>query len=209
LFDTGLINFKAMKKNHLSKIIFGTLLMLQWGAMAQTQINAKVEGFTLTNLLDNKPLSLNGLSETSLVVLVFTSAHCPYSKSYQTRLLKLAQKAESEKQAVKFIFINPETTQDTPEMMQENAKVYNLPYLLDKNQEVTAKLGAIKTPEVFVLEQSSGQFFLKYHGAIDDNPQVAEDVSQKYLEMAIQSLLNKQNLEITNSKPTGCMIKKQ
>jgi thiol-disulfide isomerase/thioredoxin len=198
-----------MKNNSLSKIILGILLTLPWGAIAQAQINDKVENFTLINLLDNKPLSLNGLSEASVVVLLFTSAHCPYSKSYQTRVIKLAQKAESEKQAVKFILINPETAQDTPEMMQENAKVYNLPYLLDKNQEVTAKLGAIKTPEVFVLEQSSGQFFLKYHGAIDDNPQVAEDVSQKYLEIAIQGLLNKQNLEITNSKPTGCMIKKQ
>ncbi len=38
--------------------------------------------------------------------------------------------------------------------------------------------GATKTPETFVLQNNgAGAFVLKYRGAIDDNPQVAREVT--------------------------------
>ncbi len=197
-------------KNHTWLLLFLEISIICTAfELCPAQGTNKVENFTLTNLLDNKPLTLNELGQVEVVVLIFTSAYCPYSKSYQTRVLKLAKKIETEQKSVKLLLINPENPQDTPEMMQENAKVYNLPYLLDKNQTVTAQLGAVKTPEAFVLQAENGQFFLKYHGAIDDNPQVAEEVSENYLEKTIYELLAKQNLGISYNKPTGCMIKKQ
>ncbi len=169
-----------------------------------TQVNQKVENFTLVNAQDEKNVSLNDYLSQSLVVLVITSASCPYSNSYKERIANLVKKYDK---SAKFLFINPESTQDMPKM-QEVAKTYNAPYLVDKSQTVSTLLQASKTPEVFVLQANVGSFFLKYHGAIDDNPQVAEDVTKKYLEDAIQNLLNKKNIDMNYYKPTGCMIKK-
>jgi hypothetical protein len=52
-------------------------------------------------------------------------------------------------------------------------------------------------------------FTLKYRGAIDDNPQMPNDVSANYLKEALMAVLNKQNLSVVDRRPTGCMIKKE
>lgn len=188
------------------KFVFLALLLIAY--QSQAQINQKIEDFNLTNLQDGKSISLSQFKENKIVVIVFMSAYCPYSKSYQVRLNKLVQKLESEQKSVRFILINPENAQETEEMLKETAQNYKVPYLWDKGQVVTGQLQATKTPEAFILHQNLGQFFLKYHGAIDDNPQVPEEVSQMYLEQSIYKLLETNNLEISNIKPTGCLIKK-
>lgn len=182
-----------------SLIFFQTLSFQAFG-----QVNQKVENFSLVNIQDNKNVALNDYLPQSLVVLVITSATCPYSNSYKERLINLIKKYDKN---VKFLFINPENTQDNAKV-EEIAKTYTAPYLIDKSQSLTTLLQASKTPEVFLLQANVGSFFLKYHGAIDDNPQVMEDVTKKYLEDAIQNLINKKNIEINYYKPTGCMIKK-
>lgn len=184
------------------------LLFLLWQS-GQAQINQKIEDFSLPNIKDGKNLSLSQFKENKIVVIVFMSAYCPYSKSYQMRLNKLVQKFENEQKSVKFLLINPENAQETEEMLKEAAQNYTVPYLWDKGQVITLQLQATKTPEAFILHQNLGQFFLKYHGAIDDNPQVPEEVTQMYLEQSINKLLETNNLEISNIKPTGCLIKKQ
>jgi len=92
--------------------------------------------------------------------------------------------------------------------MAEAAKErdYQSPYLSDANQSVSDKFGATKTPEVFVLKNQGGNFVLKYKGAIDDNPQVANDVTSSYLKDALESILSNQPVKITEKRATGCMI---
>lgn len=185
-------------------ITFFCLIILQTNLLAQTQ--EKVENFTLEDIKDDSKFTLDENANTPYIVLLITSAYCPYSKSYKERILALAKKYDEK--VVKFVLINPESQQDTPEMMKNIAKEFNLTYLLDKEQIVTTKLKASKTPEAFVLQQNLGFFFIRYHGAIDNSPQLAEDVSQKYLENVIDALLNKKVLDFVTQKPTGCMIKK-
>ncbi|TAE46883.1 MAG: hypothetical protein EAZ06_06090 [Cytophagales bacterium] len=193
-----------MKKIFLFVLII--LLIEKNTAQAQTQINQKVENFTVLNLVDNKMINLNDYSKEQVLVLIFTSANCPYSKFYQTRIEKLAEKYIQS--PVKFVFIVPETAQETQEEATKNAKNAKIPYLFDKGQVLTKRFSASKTPEVFVLQQVSAFFFIKYFGAIDDNAQSAEDVNNPYLSNAIQNLLDKKNVDISNQKPTGCIIKK-
>jgi thiol-disulfide isomerase/thioredoxin len=180
-------------------------LLFNFQTFAQT--SAKVDDFALPNLSDGTSFSLNQAKSSACVVLLITSAYCPYSKSYKERVIQLAKKYAS--QGVRFVLINPENEQDTEESMKSNSKDYNLPYLYDKGDVVCTKLQATKTPEVFVLQQNFDMFIVKYHGAIDDNPQSAEEVSKSFLEIAIKACLNKQNLEVSYQKPTGCLIKKQ
>lgn len=184
-------------------------LSLIWGWMAmsfcQSQINSNVESFSLKNLLDDTNFNLADYTQDKATVLIITSTYCPFAKSYQERLSKLAD--EYSKKGVRFVLINPENPQDSPEAMKQNAQTYNLPYLLDTEQKVTQKLQATKTPEVFVLQYSLGHFLMKYHGAIDDNPQVAEEVEHNYLKEALDALLAKSSPSTDYQKPTGCMIK--
>jgi peroxiredoxin len=89
-------------------------------------------------------------------------------------------------------------------------KGYRFPYLADKEHRVAGMLGATKTPEAFVLQNNGGgTFVLKYRGAIDDNPQVAQEVTVNYLHDAIAATLNRRNLSVAEKRPTGCMIKRQ
>ncbi len=193
------VNLKSFHKS----LVFLFFLII-FSKNINAQVNQKVENFTLLNVQDDKNVSLNDFLPQSLVVIIVTSASCPYSNSYKDRLINLVKKYEKN---AKFLFLNPENTQDATKL-QETAKTYQSTYLLDKDQKITTLLQATKTPEVFVLQANVGSFFLKYHGAIDDNPQVAEDVTKKYLEDALQNLINKKNIEVNYYKPTGCMIKK-
>ena len=179
-----------------------------------SQTGNKIENFTLTNTITNRPVSLSDFANEKGVVLIFTSNYCPYSKLYEDRVIALANQFES--QGVKFLLINSNTSvdniDDTVEEMAKHAreKGLRIPYLADKEHMLSGKLGATKTPEAFVLQNTgNGNFILKYRGAIDDNPQVADVVSAHYLKDAITAIVNKKNLSLVEKRPTGCMIKKE
>jgi thiol-disulfide isomerase/thioredoxin len=192
-----------MKLLKLMSVCFLTL----FGLTSYGQVNNKVENFTLLNLLDNSQTSLADFANYNCVVVIFVNNYCPYSKSYKTRIKSLIQKYGSNEASVKFLLINPEKEQDTEDDMKASAKEYGIPYLLDKGQVVTDKFQASKTPEAFVLQQNLGHFVIKYHGAIDDSPQLADDVKENYVGNAVEAVLQKKNPPITTQKPTGCMIK--
>jgi thiol-disulfide isomerase/thioredoxin len=192
-------------KNYLF-LAFLMFLIVQNITFSQTQINQKVENFTLLNLNDGSNINLNDYAKEQILILVFTSINCPYSKFYQNRIEKLVEKYKNN--PVKFLFVVPESSQESAEQVKSTLKNSKNIYLYDKGQNLTNKLGATKTPEVFVLQQNVGFFFIKYFGAIDDNPQSEQDVTNTYLVNAIENLLAKKNIELVNQKPTGCMIKK-
>jgi peroxiredoxin len=195
-----------MKKSLLLTIVF---LLFICGTQAQT----KVENFALPNAIDNKIVKLNDFASQALVVIVFTSNYCPFSKLYEDRLIDIAKKFEN--QGVKFLFINANTSvdniDDSVEEMKKQAatKKYPFPYLSDKTQQVAKNLGATRNPEVFVLQANNGSFQVRYRGAIDNNPQVANEVTEFYLRDVIVALLNRKNPSMSEKKPVGCMIKKE
>jgi hypothetical protein len=47
-----------------------------------------------------------------------------------------------------------------------------------------------------------------YSGAIDDNPQVAEDTKENYLKDTIDKVLTGQKIEIENNRVIGCTIRR-
>ena len=190
-----------MKKLFLLVILLGVICQMQ-----TVQGQTKVENFTLTNLLDDTSVSLDTYKEANCVAIFFTSSRCPYTKSYKTRIIDLAKKYEAS--GVQFILINTESIDEPSDLMYESAREYNLPYLFDKGLAVSNQFQASKTPEVFILENHLGDFVVKYFGAIDDNPQMAEEVSQHYADEAIKAVIEKQNLPYTEQKPSGCIIRR-
>ena len=87
-------------------------------------------------------------------------------------------------------------------------KKYDFPYLFDETQEVARAFGATNTPHVFVLNKENEKTFrVVYIGAIDDNSRNASAVTKRYVEDAVDALLNEETVPTTKTKAIGCTIK--
>jgi len=174
----------------------------------------KVEEFSLVNAVNNKRVSLSDYATQKGVVIIFSSHSCPYSKLYEDRIIQLAN--DFEQHNIKFILINPNcairgSAEESKEAMAKRAaeKNYSFPYLIDDNAtNLQARFEASRTPECFVLKNIDGHFIIHYHGAIDDNPQIASDVSYNYLKEALTCLAHDKALRVNEKKAIGCMIKR-
>ena len=171
----------------------------------------EVQEFTLTNAVNDQAFSLSSLKDKAAVVVIFSSNDCPYDKLYENRIENLLD-AYRDRQ-VAFVLINsnnPERSpEDTPNLMAEKIKElrWNVPYLIDHEQQVAGMFGAQKTPEAFVLKYLNNSFQILYNGSIDDNPQVASDVSNYCLKRALDATLEGQPILVDHTYPTGCMIR--
>ncbi len=202
------VNIGKMKQLYYLLLI--VLIPSSLSAQTGYKVGDKVDDFTLLNVKDNSNITLSGLANNKAIVIVFTSHNCPYTKIYEQRAKSFIQ--EYTQKGVSFLLINPNNPATNPEEsteeMAEAAKErnYTSPYLSDPTQTVCDKFGATKTPEVFVLKNQGGSLVVKYKGAIDDNPQVANDVTANYLKEALEAVLSNQPVKITEKRATGCMI---
>src|SRR4029077_7043056 len=99
-----------------------------------------------------------------VVAVAFLGTECPLAKTYAPRLKALA--AEFEKQGVVFLGIDSNQQDSLPEI-GAFARVHELPFpvLKDNNNEIADRFGAVRTPEVFVLDKARK---IRYWGRIDD-----------------------------------------
>ncbi len=168
------------------------------------------EDFKLPNV-DGTTVSLSDHDIAKGYIVTFTCNHCPYAVAYESRIMDLHDKYSSLGYPV--IAISPNdpaiVPEDGMEAMQKRAaeKGYTFPYLLDENQEVYVKYGAIKTPHIFVLENTDEGNVVRYIGAIDNNYEDESAVTERYVEDAVDALLNGETIATTNTKAIGCSIK--
>ena len=172
-----------------------------------TNGQAPVQNFTLTNVVDNKSVSLDQFSSSAAVVVLFTSHECPFDNYYKDRVKEMINAYAGK---VQFLLVNSSIEPDESiEKMHIHYSDLNVPYLPDKDQVVMNALGARKSPEVFLLKNSGGQFTTAYSGAIDDNPQVPKDINQNFLKDAINKLLAGQKIDVINNRAVGCSIRRK
>ena len=169
------------------------------------QLGDKVANFSLQGA-KNQTVSLSDFANAKTVVLVFTNNQCPYAKLYENRLVTLASTYAN--RGVQFVFINPGVGEGSETLDEMSSKNYSFPYLADTGQKISNQFGATKTPEVFVLHNTSNGFVLKYKGAIDDNPQVESGVKNQYLRGVIDDVLANKAVSVADKRATGCLIKK-
>ena len=168
------------------------------------------EDFSLKNI-DGKMVSLSDYKDAKGFIITFTCNTCPYAVMYEDRIIDLDKKYASKGYPV--IAIMPNNTDVKPgdnlDAMKSRAesKGFTFPYLIDKKQTVYPKFGATKTPHVFILKKTDKGNQVKYIGAIDDNYKDASAVSTKYVEDAVDALLDGKEVEQTETKAIGCSIK--
>jgi len=174
------------------------------------EIGDAATDFKLENV-DGTMVSLSDYEDAKGFILIFTCNTCPYAVANEDRIIALDQKYKSKGYPV--IAINPNDPKaqpdDTMEKMQAKAKAkgFTFPYLVDEGQKIYPQYGATKTPHTYVLQKKDGKYIVQYIGAIDDSSRDPKAVKVKYVENAVDALLNGEKPEVTNTKAIGCSIK--
>jgi peroxiredoxin len=173
-------------------------------------VGDKARDFKLKNI-DGKMVSLGDYKTAKGFIVVFTCNHCPFAQAYEDRIIALHKKYEPKGYPV--IAINPNDKERSPEdsfeKMKERAKEhsYPFPYLYDESQEIAKTYGAMRTPHIYLLKKDGAQNKVEYIGAIDDNSEEPNEVTEKYVENAVNALLAGKSVEKTSTKAIGCTIK--
>lgn len=166
--------------------------------------------FKLENI-DGKMVSLSDYKNAKGYIVIFTCNTCPYAVAYENRIIALDKKYT--KQGYPVIAIMPNNTDVKPEddlpAMKKRAesKGFGFPYLIDKDQTIYPQYGATKTPHVYLLQKTPKGNEVKYIGAIDDNYKEAAAVNTKYVEAAVDALMNGKEIKETKTRAIGCSIK--
>ncbi len=175
--------------------------------MAKLTIGDKAIPFELPGV-DDELHSLADYTDKKALVVLFSCNHCPYVRAWEDRMVQI--QADYAGQGVQFIAINANDTDKYPAdslpKMKERAqeKGFNFPYLFDETQEVARYYGAERTPEIFVFNRVG---VLQYHGALDDNYDDPDAVTQEYLRDALDAILAEKMPATAKTAPVGCTIK--
>src|SRR5262245_34419019 len=132
-------------------------------AAESSPVGKKVDNFTARDFR-GKETSLADLADAKAVVIAFVGTECPQAKLYGPRLVELA--AEFEPRGVAFVALDA-NQQDSVIELAHYAQEHKIefPVLKDVGNAIADKLGALRTPEVFLLD---GQRVVRYWGRIDD-----------------------------------------
>jgi peroxiredoxin len=197
-----------MKK--LIVFLAATLLFTSFTKDGGYQVGDKAADFKLKNI-DDKLFALADLKDAKGFIVIFTCNHCPYAVKYEDRIVALNDKYVELGYPV--VAINPNDAVAYPadnfENMKKRAKSksFTFPYLVDETQGIAKIYGASKTPHAFVLRKEGSDLIVKYIGAIDDNTEDASAAKEKYVEQAVDALLEGKTVKTTSTKAIGCGIK--
>lgn len=193
----------------ITTLVFGATAFKQTETPGY-QIGDVATDFNLRNV-DGKMVKLADFKKAKGFIVVFTCNHCPFSQAYEQRIINLHNKYAAKGYPV--IAINPNDAKREPEdsyaKMQELAKAKKYPfvYLHDETQQIAKTYGATRTPHVYVVQKTKVGNTVQYIGAIDDNYEDEKQVKEKYVELAVNALLNGKAVAKTNTKAIGCTIK--
>jgi peroxiredoxin len=168
------------------------------------QPGSSVPNFTARDT-EGRTVSLNDYREKKAIVVVIIGTECPVSNLYVVTLSDMYKKYSDK--GVQFLAINS-NVHDTFKEVVAHAKERNIPYpvLKDEDQSAADALGAVRTPEAFLLDNTRT---IRYHGRIDDQYGVTyrrATPSKTELKDALDELLAGKPVTVTQSKLEGCFI---
>jgi glutathione peroxidase-family protein len=194
------------------------LFVLFLVAAAAISAKAPVEGYkvgdTVTDFklknIDGNNLSMADYPSAKGFIVVFTCNHCPVAKKYESRIMALDKQYASKGYPVLAISPNDPVQQpgDSYENMQKLAaeKKYSFPYMFDDTQETSLAFGVKATPHAFVIRKTTAGNIVEYIGAIDNDTEGNNPEKIKYVEQAVNALLDGKKPEVASTKAFGCSI---
>lgn len=190
--------------------LFSVALLAFSPAKNGYEVGDTASDFKLKNV-DGKMVSLSDFSSAKGFIIAFDCNTCPVSKAYNERIKGL--NAKYAPKGFPLIAINPNSPElSSGESFDEMVKYakkksYNFPYLYDESQATIRAFGPTNTPHMFVLTKSGSEYKVAYIGAIDDNSRDADDVKTKYVEAAVDALLEGKSVATPKTKAVGCGVK--
>jgi len=158
----------------------------------------------------NEDVSMKDAKRKNGLLVMFSCNTCPYVIKNQERTKAICKYALQNNIGVILLNSNEDqrTGDDSFGAMQQYAKDQNYEwyYVVDKNNKIADAFGANRTPENFLFNKDSK---LVYHGAIDDNPTDAANVSRQHLKEAMNDLLAGKDVSVKESRSMGCVIKRK
>ena len=155
--------------------------------------------------LDGSEVSLAELLDESVLVLTYTGVGCPVSGKYAPRLARLSD--ELAERGVRFLGINANPQDSRAAIAKEREELgLSFPVFKDFRQELTRRLEARTTTEVFVFD---GEGQLRYRGAVDDQYSLGASKpkpTKKYLVQAVEAVLAGREPEETATDAPGCLL---
>jgi peroxiredoxin len=204
---------RALKRSPARNLILGAALfgiaagfalVGQSAAQSEPRIGRKIEGFTLEDYRGRKR-ALSDWADSKLLVVAFLGTECPLANLYVPRMTELA--AEFESKGVAFIGINS-NQQDSMTEVAAHAQRHQIPFpiLKDPGNTVADAFGAVRTPEVFVLDQDR---VVRYWGRIDDQYGIGyqkAEANRNDVQVAVNELLAGKAVSQPANPAIGCLI---
>ena len=199
------------------KNLIGIFIMLLSVSVMAGNGNGKMElgdkaALTHVKMLDvsGEKISLGEAKKDNGLVVIFSCNTCPFVKQWQGRYPEIKKWADNNNMGMIVVNSNYQNRDgvDSYEAMQKHAEEndYNFHYVVDEESQIANAFGGQVTPHVFLFDNDME---LAYKGAIDDSYKSADEVEKPYLKDAIISLANGEEIAITETKPTGCSIKRK
>jgi peroxiredoxin len=168
------------------------------------RIGHKIDNFKLEDFR-GRERSLADWADSKAIVVAFVGTECPLANLYQPRLAELAKKWEPLGVAV--IGINS-NYQDSITEVAAHAQRHEVPFpvLKDAGNKVADQFGAVRTPEVFVLDKDR---VVRYRGRIDDQFGIGyqkKEANRHDVQVAVDELLAGKPVSVPATEAIGCLI---
>src|SRR5262245_21842652 len=202
-----------MKKHYALPLFLAALVVVAFATVAGSGRNASdvpapptigtvLDDFKLPDA-DGAEHSMKSLVGKNGAVVIFIATKCPVSNAYNDRMEKLAQDYKAK--GINVIGINSNVTEPSAEVKSHAAEKHLIFAILkDEGNKIADRLGATRTPEVYVLDAGMK---LVYHGRID-NSQKVEGITANDLRDALDEMIAGKPVTKSGGAAFGCTIKR-
>ncbi len=170
------------------------------------QTGDKAPDFELLGV-DDKKHSLSNYKDYKGLLVIFMCNHCPYVKAKIDAIKEIHEKF---KDRIALVGINSNDSTEYPDDSFESMKIIaqekeiKFDYLVDGDQEIAKKYGAVCTPDPFLFDSERR---LVFHGKIDNAMKPEDTATEKTMISNIQRFLDGEKIEKDFDPSIGCSIK--
>ncbi len=157
--------------------------------------------------IDDKQHSLTNYKDYKGLLVIFMCNHCPYVKAKIDAIKEIHEKF---KDRIALVGINSNDSTEYPDDSFENMKIIaqekeiKFDYLVDGEQEIAKRYGAVCTPDPFLFDSERK---LVFHGKIDNAMKPEDTATEKTMISNIQRFLDGEKIEKDFDPSIGCSIK--